>query len=177
MVGALSEREALGSQFSCEAKASAQIERFVRFDSDQLFPNRGSARHHYVGLPRENCSTTHRKCSRFQVGSPLKSPRSAQSSDRSRCRSGHPDSPPMPHIFCSCSSLMHESKDAATWIGRRGGGPENHCAGYPIQGLGFTVGDDTRHLTAVCRRAFRSGGGYMTKAFKKGITFLESNLR
>lgn len=177
MVGALSEREALGSRCSCEVKASEQIGRFPPFDPDRLFPSRDSARHHYVGLPRENCSTTHRKCLRFQAGDPAKSLRSAENSDRSRCRSGHPDSSPMLHIFCSCSALMHESKDAATWIGRRGGGPENHCAGYPIQGLGFTVGDDTRHLAAVCRRAFRSGGGYMTKAFKKSITSLGSNLR
>ena len=177
MVGSLYVCEVSGSQLSCEVKASAQIERFRPFDQDRLFPSRGSTRHHYVALPRGNCSTTHRKRSRFQAGAPVKYLRSAENSDRSRCRSGHPDSPPMPHIFCSCSALMHESKDAATWIGRRGGGPENHCAGYPIQGLGFTVGDDTRHLAAVCRGAFRSGGGYMTKAFKKGITFLGSNLR
>ena len=124
MVGSLYVCVVSGSQLSCDVKASAQIERFRPFDPDRPFPSRDSARHHYVALPRENCSTTHRKRSRFQAGDPVKSLRSAQSSDRSRCRSGHPDNPPMLHIFCSCSLLMHEFKNVATWIGGLGSGPD-----------------------------------------------------
>lgn len=156
MVGALSEREALGSRCSCEVKASEQIGRFRPFDPDQLFPSRGSTRHHYGAPLRENCSTMHRKCLRFQAGAPVKYLRSAENSDRSRCRSGHPDSSPMPHIFCSCSALMHESKDAATWIGRRGSGDRE-----PLRGISHP------RAWIYSRRRYKASCGGLSKGFSK----------
>ena len=142
--------EVLGSPLSWEVKASEQIEQFRPFDPDWLFPSHDPAKHHCVALPRENCSTTHRKRSRFQAGDLARSFRPAQSSDRSRCRSEHPDSPPMLHIFCSCLSLMHEFQDVATWIGGLGSGPDHVGGAGSMQWWGHgRVTNTTRRVQAL----------------------------